>query len=969
MPAFRLFGRQWFISSDDLPLLAPWGAAFHGIWAGVLLWGASVARPAGCAEEVEMNVCIYGVLLSFVLTVVSDVMLTLEGLKGSIFETDLRKNVVPLMYFHVANFVFKVVLTAYASILVFDEDSDCLKDDHHLRRAMEFLNISTWVAIGIVAAFSLLAYSILPTNTVIGWKKRIRCLNLMCCSGLARSSDMERIDDDPLARMAWVLASFFNPMDFSPSDLVVAMILAAYRQEFMRRGAADPRHVAKGTTWLNIRETMDRQPVVPLISVEGIGEQPDAEREAPGGLPPRASDEDVPACDDWPGCPPLSGRSWAGGEYPRRRASRHTGRSALFRRHCSEYEDQGVEFSGRAPVGLRSSWSESEVGNGPGGLRPSPRHPGGDPPPWAHLALLGHAVRQRLGAAQFPRDGSFSQCLEADGRSRSFSGRAPSAATSGGSHSQRTPRVGEHEPGTQSGLPASASQTTKSSSAILTPPRLQTVASSASFGTAITWGTSFSGPFVTPPPGLNPASGRAPDAVPLDVLERAAHYHRYSVAVYGALLYLAHNTHARKPLNTAWRCCGLCLRAAPPNGLRQGLTATRSWLSSQDSSRSFGPGAIRNSRVGLRKRLDDQALLQYGLQDGDVLCRSHANSLAGDLPYFVAVDRRYRALVVSIRGTLSLADLVTDFLIKPEPLQAGELQEVGELLESVGGSPRKGREGGEVVSVHSGMLQCARALVGDLEKQGVLECLRAEDATERGNQHPNLNLAGWGLVITGHSLGAGVGSLVALLLRRRYPNVTCWAFSPPGGLMSPVLAEALSPLCTSFVYGKDLVPRLTVGTLERLRDQMVQAVVQCQRSKASILVGGLIGKKWEEEQLFVPAEDVRPQAFVAFQRYKASVESAAALDGLDPARKFIPPGRVIYLRPSKSQRADGKVSRTYQAVWTTGQELVNEGILMSPRLMYNHIPFNSYDTLLEILRTLREEQLQLHQHGQADDMA
>lgn len=38
------------------------------------------------------------------------------------------------------------------------------------------------------------------------------------------------------------------------------------------------------------------------------------------------------------------------------------------------------------------------------------------------------------------------------------------------------------------------------------------------------------------------------------------------------------------------------------------------------------------------------------------------------------------------------------------------------------------------------------------------------------------------LVITGHSLGAGVAALLAILLRHKYPDLRCFAFAPPGEL-------------------------------------------------------------------------------------------------------------------------------------------------------------------------------------------
>ena len=38
-------------------------------------------------------------------------------------------------------------------------------------------------------------------------------------------------------------------------------------------------------------------------------------------------------------------------------------------------------------------------------------------------------------------------------------------------------------------------------------------------------------------------------------------------------------------------------------------------------------------------------------------------------------------------------------------------------------------------------------------------------------------------VCTGHSLGGGTAAILAILLREDYPDVTCYAFSPPGELL------------------------------------------------------------------------------------------------------------------------------------------------------------------------------------------
>lgn len=50
-------------------------------------------------------------------------------------------------------------------------------------------------------------------------------------------------------------------------------------------------------------------------------------------------------------------------------------------------------------------------------------------------------------------------------------------------------------------------------------------------------------------------------------------------------------------------------------------------------------------------------------------------------------------------------------------------------------------------------------------------------------------LQSYELVVVGHSLGAGIASLLALLLRPMFPKLRCFAFSPPGCVMSENAAK------------------------------------------------------------------------------------------------------------------------------------------------------------------------------------
>ena len=97
---------------------------------------------------------------------------------------------------------------------------------------------------------------------------------------------------------------------------------------------------------------------------------------------------------------------------------------------------------------------------------------------------------------------------------------------------------------------------------------------------------------------------------------------------------------------------------------------------------------------------------------------------------------------------------------------------------------------------HEGILNSADHIREELDKTGVLETLFADNKvnttdteingdSEAGRKSPcspstrHDNKFTYELSITGHSLGAGLASLVAYMLRPRYPLVKCVAFAPP----------------------------------------------------------------------------------------------------------------------------------------------------------------------------------------------
>ena len=118
--------------------------------------------------------------------------------------------------------------------------------------------------------------------------------------------------------------------------------------------------------------------------------------------------------------------------------------------------------------------------------------------------------------------------------------------------------------------------------------------------------------------------------------------------------------------------------------------------------------------------------------------------------HFLAVDRARRRLVLSIRGSLEVGDLCTDLEAQSQPFHLLSLaSQASEAIDSTVG--QKGEV--QVHHVHKGLLSAALFVAASTSS--VLT-----HATEG-------EYRGWPLIISGHSLGAGVASLLTLMLRNR----------------------------------------------------------------------------------------------------------------------------------------------------------------------------------------------------------
>ncbi|CAB3403654.1 unnamed protein product [Caenorhabditis bovis] len=262
----------------------------------------------------------------------------------------------------------------------------------------------------------------------------------------------------------------------------------------------------------------------------------------------------------------------------------------------------------------------------------------------------------------------------------------------------------------------------------------------------------------------------------------------------------------------------------------------------------------------------------------DLVLMSYRNRLY-EVPFTVIADHERRAVVISIRGSCSLIDLVTDLCLEDEAMSVDVDQDA--TLQMDDSLDRRGD-----VRVHRGMLRSARYIFEILEKHKVLEDVFVVNP-------------GYQLVVTGHSLGAGVGSLLTWLLKQEYPDIKCFAFSPPGCVISEYGQDEMEKYVMSVVSGDDIISRMSYQSLKKLFDKVFAELVACQREKYKILIRGVyqlfFKYPWEDEGLgghtgLNAGSD--PEAAILFRRQNYGCIDDPSL----PRRmQLYAPGRIVYL--------------------------------------------------------------------------
>jgi len=208
---------------------------------------------------------------------------------------------------------------------------------------------------------------------------------------------------------------------------------------------------------------------------------------------------------------------------------------------------------------------------------------------------------------------------------------------------------------------------------------------------------------------------------------------------------------------------------------------------------SYGPLILDILRMNLTSRsMDDLIIRMTGVLQKDIL-RSVSTSKFQQPAFAVVMDYNYKRVVVTIRGTANVEDVLTDVHAESAPFHVGH--------------------------AHRGILCSAQYLDREL-RDHVKNISRSHEE--------------WEIVITGHSLGGAVATVLAIIWhndRSIGSKVRAISFAAAACVSKP-LAEDCMGFVTSVVYADDLVSRLSLRAVENLRHILVGMCSQKAKEQA-----------------------------------------------------------------------------------------------------------------------------------------
>lgn len=301
-----------------------------------------------------------------------------------------------------------------------------------------------------------------------------------------------------------------------------------------------------------------------------------------------------------------------------------------------------------------------------------------------------------------------------------------------------------------------------------------------------------------------------------------------------------------------------------------------------------GQGIVHDS---LRSEADLKAVLEFlNMAKSDLLIFELGEARIFRPNFFVCIDRGLSAVILSIRGTMSLSDSITDFAC--------------EYIKYRGGL------------VHSGFFEAARWFMENICHQLLIFAKEYELDN---------------IYICGHSLGGSTSVLTTMLLvdelrkeKGLWPknskgepiNIHCYAYGA-APVITRELCEDYMGFVDVFVFGEDIVPRMSYGSFIDFQIMLVYAAE--------------IGRA---HHLF--KDDISPKYFDKLEKVRVAMHSQQPPMNL----KLYIPGRIHHMMKLK---APGM--QKYTVIDTCTCDRFRDGHV-TRKMLTHHMP-SKYESALE----------------------
>ncbi|XP_061366957.1 uncharacterized protein LOC133310085 [Gastrolobium bilobum] len=313
--------------------------------------------------------------------------------------------------------------------------------------------------------------------------------------------------------------------------------------------------------------------------------------------------------------------------------------------------------------------------------------------------------------------------------------------------------------------------------------------------------------------------------------------------------------------------------------------------------------------------------------------------------YYIGVDTRKKLVILGIRGTRAVYDLITDILSSSD----GEVTFEG-------------------YSTHFGTAESARWFLHH-EIEIIRKCLEKHE--------------GFRLRLVGHSLGGAIASLLAIMIHRKSSKelgfspdiVSAVGYGTPP-CVSRELAESCSGYVTTVVMQDDVIPRLSVASLTRLRNEILQtdwmSVIQKEEWKSfidlvtnakqfvssvqdvALKLADYANFRRNKSSYVGPISKELPESTEAPLSAKAAKENSVVMKvkGTKPAvsdELFIP-GTVYYLKRNLGSQND--VGNDFYTLLKRQPGEHFQRIILSGNLITDHRSDSHYYALRDVLKGL-----------------